>query len=584
MNYLDKKDYLFIEAENFEDLGGWVVDQQFINEMGSPFLLAHGLGEPVKNCCTKVSFTQTGEYRIWVRTRDWAAPWNSAGTPGKFQVLINGKALEIIFGTEGEQWHWQNGGKIKITDKNIVIALHDLTGFEGRCDAVLFTKDLEFVPPDNGDELNLLRRKLTNSENVIDKGEFDLVVVGGGIAGICSAVTSARLGLKVALVHDRPVLGGNNSSEVRVWLAGSVNQHPYSKMGDIVNELEQEKMFHYGPENTGEIYEDDKKLALILSEKNISLFLSYFALDVQTKDSTINAVIALNIYTGEYIKVSGRLFTDCTGDGTIGYKSGADFEMSSINHMGSSNLWNVIDTKKDAPFPSCPWAIDLSDKAFPGRLDNKSVYNQYGLEALGSWFWESGFEQNPIEKSEYIRDTNFRAMYGAWDCLKNTDKQYNTYKLNWAAYISGKRESRRLLGNVILSNGDLFKGIQFDDGCVPSIRPIDIHIPDKNYYSAFAEGDAFLAWDYHESYKTPFWIPYRCLYSRNIKNLFFAGRNISVTHEALGAVRVMRTGGMMGEAVGIAASLCKKHNVLPNEVYKEHLDEFMGIVKTGIAY
>jgi hypothetical protein len=173
-------------------------------------------------------------------------------------------------------------------------------------------------------------------------------------------------------------------------------------------------------------------------------------------------------------------------------------------------------------------------------------------------------------------------MYGAWDALKNVDKVLPNHRLNWAAYVSGKRESRRLMGDVILTKEDLTAGRQYPDGCVPTGWKIDLHLPDKRYEQGF-EGDAFIAKADFGNYTMPYWIPYRCLYSRNVPNLFMAGRDISVTHEALGAVRVMRTGGIMGEVVGMAAALCKKHHCDPRAVYQQHLNELKQLMSRGVG-
>jgi hypothetical protein len=232
-------DQLLLEAENFDDLGGWVVDQQFMDQMGSPFLLAHGLGYPVGDASTAAKLPSVGRYHVWVRTRDWVAPWNAPGTPGKFQLLINGNPLATTFGTEGANWHWQDGGVVEV-GKTAKVALHDLMGLEGRCDAVLFCKDVSFQPPNGLAELGKFRRKLLGlPEKPEDGGHFDLIVAGGGMAGTCMALAAARLGLTVALVQDRPVLGGNGSSEVRVWPEGNINQPPYPRVGDVVAELVQ---------------------------------------------------------------------------------------------------------------------------------------------------------------------------------------------------------------------------------------------------------------------------------------------------------------------------------------------------------
>ena len=151
---------VLVEAEGFDDPGGWVVDQQFMGRMGSPVLLAHGLGTPVADAVTTVTFPSAGTYRVWVRTRDWAATWNATGAPGRFQVLINGKPLATTFGTEGANWHWQDGGAVKIESRTARLALRDLTGFNGRCDAILFASDPSFRPSNEGKALADLRRSL----------------------------------------------------------------------------------------------------------------------------------------------------------------------------------------------------------------------------------------------------------------------------------------------------------------------------------------------------------------------------------------------------------------------------------------
>jgi hypothetical protein len=554
---------LLVEAESFENLGGWVVDQQFMDQMGSPSVLAHGLGTPVVDAKTDVVFPALGTYRVWVRTRDWVGQWKVPGVPGRFKVSIDGRKLDATFGTKNAKWHWQDGGTVNIRDSSVKLALHDLTGFEGRCDAILFTADHGFEPPNSNRALATWRRELLGlPAGPTNAGQYDLVVVGGGIAGTCASINAARHGVKVALIQDRPVLGGNNSSEVRVWLGGNTNYDPYPRIGDIVAELEPARRAHYGPTNTADLYEDQRRIDLVRAEKNITLFLNHRANEVETKGNKVTTVTAQHIRSGRKLRFAGKYFADCTGDGCIGFVAGADYEMTLDGHMGRCNLWNVIDTGKPVSFPRCPWAIDLSDKPFPDKELN-----------LGGWYWESGFYHDPFEKSEHIRDLNFRAMYGAWDALKNVRGMYPTHKLNWAAYISGKRESRRLLGDVVLTKEDIVNGKVYPDRCVPATWSIDLHLPDPRYDKGF-EGDEFLSKAYYTHYEKPYWIPYRCLYSRNIRNLFMAGRDISVTHEALGAVRVMRTCGMMGEVVGLAASLCNKHNTTPRGVYADHLEKF----------
>jgi len=530
-----KAPLVLLEAEQFANLGGWVVDQQFMDQMGSPYLLAHGLGEPVRDAETTVQFPAAGTYRVWVRTRDWVAPWKAPGAPGRFKLLVNGKPLSTTFGTEGAEWHWQDGGTVKV-GREAKLALHDLTGFEGRCDAILFASDRGFKPPNDLTSLSALRRQaLGLPEAPEDGGKYDLVVIGGGVAGTSAALSAARLGLKVALLQDRPVLGGNNSSEVRVWLNGGINLPPYPRIGDIVAELEPKKRAHDSMSNSGEIYEDERRLALVRSEKNITLLLEQRVNAVESADGAIHAVVAQHIRTARRTRLSARWFADCTGDGAVGALAGADFDVTQKQHMGPSNLWNVQDagkpepfpkcecedtnavnmafasTKNPAPFPRCPWALDLRDKNFPGRQRSSSQGTNNPLNKLGVWYWESGFDRDPITEVEWMRDLNLRAMYGAWDTLKNVDKRYPNYRLSWAAYIAGKRESRRLLGDVVLT-GDAFRTNQFfPDACFPCTWTIDLHTPDPAFDKGH-EGAEFISKAAFGKYQTPYWAPYRCLY------------------------------------------------------------------------
>ncbi len=574
---------VLIEAEGFDDYGGWVLDQQFMDQMGSPFLLAHGITAPVADAVTQVVFPSTGMYRVWVRTRDWTAPWKepyvlpssvkyASGTPGRFQLIVNGTAVGTTFGVVGNEWHWQDGGTIFIGESEATIGLRDLTGFEGRCDAIVFSKNLTFSPPNADPEMKLWRRGLLGlSDAPEEAGEYDLVVVGGGMAGTCAALSAARRGARVALIQDRPVLGGNNSSEVRVHLGGETNFEPYPRIGDIVRELDPGTSGNRGPAAN---FKDEKKLAVVQDEPNIDLYLNYRGNEVETDGGRIVAVIAESTETGRRLRFTGRTFADCTGDGSIGYLAGADWEMTvsdaSATRMGRSNLWRFVNTGASAAFPSVPWALNLTTGNFP-------------TNDLGNWFWESGFAHDPFEMSEYLRDWNFRAAYGAWDALKNKVSGYGNYLPEWQAYVYGMRESRRLLGDVVLTRSDLVNSAAYEDGCVPTSWAIDLHYPHNTYgINKGFGGDEFISTYTPTAYPRPYWVPYRCLYSRNIDNLFMAGRNISVTHEALGTVRVMRTTGMMGEIVGMAASLCKKYDTTPRGVYADHLDELKRLMKQEV--
>ncbi len=575
---------LLVEAEAFRYAGGWVTDQQSMEQVGSAYLLAHGMGVPVADAKTEVTVPAAGEYRVWVRTRDWVAPWNGKGAPGRFQVMVNGKALGVAFGTSGAAWHWQDGGTVDLAAGKAELTLHDLTGFDGRCDAVLLTKDQSLRPPDGGEALAKLRRALLKAPaQAKNAGEYDLVVVGGGMAGTAAAVSAARYGLKVALIQDRPVLGGNNSSEVRVHLGGNINLPPYPALGAVVDELDPKR--EKGNAQPAANYDDEKKLAVVKGERNISLFLSTRATRVEKSGTRIAAVIATDLATGAELRYTAPLFVDCTGDGTIGALAGADFRYGRESRaetgesmapevpdqlvMGTSVMWYTEDAGKAVSFPETPWAIQFNDAT-----------SQHATR--GDWNWETGQNRNQVSDLETIRDHGLRAVYGNWSFQKNRAKdkeKYANLRLSWVAYVGGKRESRRLLGDVILTQMDVEQQRLFPDAAVTATWSIDLHVPDPKNAAQF-QGEEFRTVATFGK-KAPYAIPYRCLYSRNVPNLFMAGRNISVTHVALGTVRVMRTTGMMGEVVGMAAAVARKHDATPRAVYENHLDELKAMLSRG---
>ena len=314
---------VLVEAESFRDKGGWAVDQQFMDQMGSPYLIAHGMGKPVADAVTTVEFPETGTYRVYVRTFNWVAPWYDGEGPGKFALRVGSRKLSATLGCTGSEWMWQCAGKVSVRKGPVSVSLTDLSGFDGRCDAVVLTTSDE-MPGDSLDEYRALRARLLGPETPVDKGEFDFVVVGGGISGICAALAAARLGCKVALVQDRYVLGGNNSSEVRVGLGGQINVDPYPSLGYLLNEI--------GPDRIGNArgahhYQDDKKLKVVLAEKNITLFLGYTVTEVEKMGDTIRSVVAVEATEQNRIKLSGKLFSDCTGDAYLAAMAGAECRM-----------------------------------------------------------------------------------------------------------------------------------------------------------------------------------------------------------------------------------------------------------------
>lgn len=560
---------LLVEAESFEDRGGWQLDTQFIDEMGSPYLLAHGLGKPVANASLTVQFPKTGTYHVWVRTKDWVARWNAIGDPGRFQLSVNGVVLANEFGTQTADWNWQSGGTVDVTDKTVKLELRDLTGFDGRCDAIYFSMDDQSPP--SGKTLGKWRReKLGLAERPTSKKGYDLVVVGGGYSGMGAAISAARMGCKVALIQNRGVLGGNGSSEVRVWAMGNIRRGRYPRIGEIVDEFQDHATKSPG---TYEEFGDELKESIIRAEPNIDLFLNHHAFAATAKDNRVHSVTAFDTRTSEQKEFFAPLFVDCTGHGTLAFLVGANWEMTPKGRMGMSNMWAWDEIDATANFPNTDdWALDLNMKDFP-----------YPRDHHGQWFWESGFDKDPIRDAEGIRDWNLRAVYGAFNAMKNRDgaAKHANAVLTWVAFIGGPRESRRILGDVQLTKEDIVSKRIFKDGTVPTTWSIDLHYPKEQYAKKFPD-NPFISKAVHDrrvnrNYGYP--VPYRCFYSRNIDNLFIAGRCASVTHEALGTVRVMKTCGMMGEVVGKAASICRQHDCLPRTVYEQYWDEMDQLLK-----
>jgi hypothetical protein len=581
---------LLIEAEHFSAPGGWQLDTQFVDIMGSPYLIAHGLGQPVANASTGIEIPEAAIYHPWVRTRNWVpGDWTA---PGRFQLAVNGKPLPTIFGTE-PGWAWQKGEPVTLPAGRTVLELVDLTGFDGRCDAIVLTTDPNYRPDNSSEPMSAWRQQLLGITTREMVKEYDLVVVGGGLSGMGSAIAAARMGLSVALIQDRPVLGGNGSSEIRVAPRGNYPNWLYP-LGDLVKEFSPFIAENVGPAS---MYLDALREKSVRAEPNLDLFLEHRVYKViMDGKNHIQSVCALSTREKAIRVFKGRYFADTTGHGLIGYWAGADYHMEDANRMGTSNLWKWSMAKAPVAFPESPWALPLTQKGFP-----------YPGGGKGEWYWESGFSKHPLKDLEAIRDHNLRAVFGAWNAIKNhgayadkdkTGASHANAQLDWVAYVGGSRETLQLLGDVVLSKEDILSKRQFPDACVIVTWGLDLHYPHPLYSPSTAD-NPFIArshfggrvddttgplarspgfyadapdskrFDRAKGYA----IPYRCLYSRNIDNLFVPSRAMSVSHDALGTIRVMQTLGMCGVAIGRAAYVAKKHGTTPRGAYENHLDE-----------
>ncbi|MBM3334459.1 FAD-dependent oxidoreductase, partial [Candidatus Sumerlaeota bacterium] len=573
--------FLWIDAEDFADYGGWWIDTQFVAFMGSAYLIAAGVCKPVNDAVTTIEVARPGRYRLWVRSKNW----HPEHSPGRFKVAINGQAAAQVFGAgKTRAWVWESGGDFDLPAGPARLSLQDLTGAYGRCDALILTTDAQYTPPDGTDALARERSRLTGiSLEPRDAGDYDVVVVGAGTAGSCGAIAAARLGAKTILIQDRPVLGGNASIEMGVPPQGASSRQPNAREGGIMEEalrITVARDFVTVSDAFTELAAAETNLTVMLNER-------VMAVDMAASDR-IAAVRMVNTLDGRISRARGKQFIDCTGDGWVGFYAGAYYrlgresraetgeelavdEPDNITMSGCafgphSTFFNTVDRNKATPFKPPVWAAKLPPPEEFGRAIRSAN--------SGSWWLEHEGTIDDLNDPELARDELIRIVFGYWDFLKNRwpeRERSANYELVHVPIWNAKRETRRLMGDYVLTQQDVQRGRVFPDRISYGGWPLDVHHP-RGIYSG-KEGP------FHYNAPTALYtIPYRCLYSRNIANLLFAGRNCSVTHVALGSVRVESTLATLGQAAGTAAGLCVRHQAMPRDIYTDHLAELQQVL------
>lgn len=420
---------------------------------------------------------------------------------------------------------------------------------------------------------NVIRKECEKYMAIINR-KYDIVVVGGGMSGLCAALASARHGARTALVHNRPVLGGNASSEIRMHICGADyhTTRPNARETGIIEELLLENKKR-NPLHSFSIFDT------VLWEKarfqdKLDIYLNSHMTEVNANEGFISSIIAHQLTTEKVFKIEGNIFVDATGDGTLAFLAGAECmcgregkdvfgekyapDKSDNFTMGNTLLFKAVDTGKPVTFEKPIWADTYQEEDL--------IFRNHDAITSGYWWIELGGEKmNVIADAEELRDDLLKAVYGMWDHIKNRGNHgAENYILDWVGFLPGKRESRRVKGDYILKEQDLLEGIIFEDAVAYGGWPMDMHV--VGGLLTKEEPTNYIHLD------NVYTIPYRSLYSKDVRNLMMAGRNISVSHMAFGSTRVMATCSVIGQAVGTAGAMIVEKGILPRDIL-EYINE-----------
>ncbi|SDW03696.1 FAD-dependent oxidoreductase [Paenibacillus sp. CF384] len=409
----------------------------------------------------------------------------------------------------------------------------------------------------------------------------EITVIGGGLAGVCAAIAAARQGRTVSLVQNRPVLGGNSSSEVRVWVCGATahGNHRYARETGIMGELFIENQYRNMDGNP--YFWDLVVMEKVRAEPNIRLFLNTDVHEVEASgdedDRKIHSVTGWMMGSERKIRFESEVFLDCSGDGLVGFLAGAKYRVGRESKdeynedwapdvadditLGSTLLFYTKDAGHPVKYIPPTFAKDITQTTIPMKRVIRS-----GDNGCAYWWIEWGGESDTVHDNELIRDELWAAIYGIWDYIKNSGKfDADNMTLEWVGSIPGKREYRRFVGDHVLNQNDIVAQREFEDRVAFGGWSIDLHPPQGMYSTESGSKHLHTDGIYH--------IPFRSLYSVNVNNLLMAGRDISASHVAFGTTRVMATCAVIGEAAGTGAALCVEKGISPRELHNSHLRE-----------
>lgn len=426
----------------------------------------------------------------------------------------------------------------------------------------------------------------------MNKLKYDFLVAGAGIAGICAAVSAARHGLSVILINDRSVLGGNASSEIGVGISGAshdgMNPSIYAKETGIIEEIRLKcQGYNVGGGYGNFALLDAVLFDMVYNEKNITLMLNTIVTGCEIESGKIKSCFARHTVNNQAYQITAHCYSDCTGNGILAFEAGAEFKMGRESKeefdeywapeqpdsftMGSSLFFETEDVGYETTFTSPNFAHDISKMEFLKDIDKPENFRGFCIDH-SHWTYEYGGQLDTIYQSEDVDLELRKLIYGIWDYVKNSGKypKAKNYILKRVYAKTGPRESRRFIGDYILSENDIENKVDFYDAVCIGGWPMDIHAPLGIYDSLPASNFVPVTGMYN--------IPFRCLYSKNINNLMLAGRDISATHIALGSTRVMATCGAMGQSIGTAAFLCRKYDTFPVEISNKHICELQQLL------